>query len=146
MAPKENRYINRKNILLVIIFYASVASIAYFIQKATINYTFDYGVISNNEVSRYASRFLEVKKMLPSIQRVGYIDDKRGNLSFTDQSRRMTLTQYILAPYVSYSGANCRFFLSDFHSPINLQQYAVKNNLTLIKDFGDGVALFEKGQ
>ena len=146
MIKKLARYIHRDNILKVIIFYAFVASFAYFIQKATVNYTFDYGFVNTNEVSRYASRFLEVKKFLPSLQRVGYIADKRGNLSVTDRARRMTLTQYILAPYVSYSGANCRFFLSDFHSPIDLQQYAVKNNLTLIKDFGDGVALFEKGQ
>ena len=138
------KYKYREFILKVIIIYAFGASLAYFIQKATVNYTFDYGFFTSNEVSRYADRFLEVKKVLPSFQKVGYIVDETGNFSNTDKTRKMTLAQYILAPYMYYSCDDCRFYMSDFHTPIDPQQIAMQNNFELMKDFGNGVALFKK--
>ncbi len=61
------RHLDARKIEKIIILWALLASIAYFVQKATVNYTFDYGFVKGDEVTQYEKRFGEIMDIPSSL-------------------------------------------------------------------------------
>ena len=131
-----------KSILIerIVIIWALLATAAYFVQKATANYTFDYGFLSR---PAYESRFEGLVQMLPALGKVFYIADPMADRSTEIDLNRELLACYCLAPYLSPE-VDSLFQVSDFHHPIDLRQWAQDHQLDLIRDFQNGVALLKK--
>jgi hypothetical protein len=131
-----------KKILIerIVIAWALLATAAYFVQKATANYTFDYGFLS---CPAYESRFEGLDRMLPALGKVFYVADPMADRSTEIDLNRELLARYCLAPYLS-PDADLLYQVTDFHHPIDLQQWAQDHQLVLVRNFQDGVALFRK--
>jgi hypothetical protein len=124
----------------IILAFALAATAAYFVQKATVNYTFDYGFLSRPV---YESRFEDLVQMLPAIGKAFYIPDPAADRSSEIALNRELMAKYCLAPYLSHD-ADSPFQIADFHRPVDLQQWAQDHHLELIRNFQDGIALFRK--
>lgn len=124
----------------ILIALALLATAAYFVQKATVNYTFDYGFLSRPP---YESRFEDLVQMLPTLGKASYIPDPMADRSAETTLNRELLARYCLAPYLSHD-TDAPYQVIDFHRPVDLQQWAQDHHLDLIRDFQDGIALFRK--
>jgi hypothetical protein len=124
----------------VIIAWALLATAAYFVQKATVNYTFDYSFLSH---PAYESRFEDLAQTLPALGKAYYIADPEADRSSETALIRELLARYCLAPYLS-PDAESPFQVSDFHHPIDMQQWAQAHHMDLVRDFENGVALLKK--
>ena len=124
----------------ILIAWALLAAAAYFVQKAAVNYTFDYSFLSD---PTYESRFEGVLRMLPGLGKAFYIADPADDRSSDSALHRELLARYCLAPYLS-PDAGCQFQIADLHHPVDLRQWARNYHLELVRNFQDGVALFKK--
>ena len=124
----------------IIIAWALFAITAYFVQKATFNYTFDYKFIFH---SAYEDRFEGVLKALPAIGKAYYVSDFTMTPSSKTAQKYERLAKYFLAPYLS-DNPDLPYYITNFHNEIDLQQWAQARQLILVKDFHNGVALFKK--
>ena len=123
----------------IIIALALLATVAYFVQKATVNYTFDYRFLSR---PAYESRFDKLVQLLPSLGKVYYIPDPVADRSSEIALNRELLAKYFLTPHLSHD-ADSHFQVADFHHPVDLEQWAQEHHLVLIRDFQDGIVLFK---
>ena len=131
-----------KTILIerIIIAWAILATAAYCVQKATVNYSFDYDFLSH---PAYEHRFEGLSQTLSKIGKAFYVTDPMPNQYSELALNRKLLANYCLAPYLS-SDIDSQYLVTDFHHPIDLQQWAQDHQLELIRDYQDGVALFKK--
>jgi hypothetical protein len=123
----------------VIMIWALVACIGYFVQKAAADYTFDYAFLTT---PMYETRFHAVLAQPPAA-RFGYLTEDFAQLDADTLHNKIPLARYLLAPYIT--GGNQQYYVGDFHRPVDLGGYARQTGLILIKDYGNGVALFKKG-
>jgi hypothetical protein len=125
---------------MIIIAWALLATAAYFVQKATVNYTFDYSFLSRPV---YESRFEGPAQMLPALSKAFYIADPVADRSSEEVLNRELLAHYCLTPFLT-TDAGAPFQVADFHHPVDLHQWSKDHDLELIRDFQGGVALFAK--
>jgi hypothetical protein len=125
---------------MIIIAWAFLATTAYFVQKATVNYTFDYGFLSRPV---YESRFEGLVQMLPTMGKAFYIADPEADGSSEEALNRKLLAHYCLTPFLS-TDADAPLQVADLQHPIDPKQWAKDRDLELIRDFRGGVALFRK--
>jgi len=85
-------------------------------------------------VTRNAPRFEGLRAALPPRGTVGYISD-------TDELEAYYLTQYFLAPVVVAHDAGRDLVVANVKSPAAIATLAAAHNLTVIRDFRNGVAL-----
>ncbi|OGI03419.1 MAG: hypothetical protein A2104_00845 [Candidatus Melainabacteria bacterium GWF2_32_7] len=90
---------------------------------------------------KYEQQFKTVRKELPLYGSVGYITDDK--IRAFDRDARFFVAQYMLSPLVVVNSINYKYIIGNFYAPINPESYK-KYNLVLIKDFGDGMMLFER--
>jgi hypothetical protein len=131
-----------KTILLerIIIAWALLAATAYCVQKATVNYAFDYGFLSR-PAREY--RYAGLAQALPPIGKAFYNADPMTGQSAEAALDRELLARYLLAPYLS-PDADSPFQVTDFHHPVDLHQWARNHHMDLIQNFQNGVALLKK--
>jgi hypothetical protein len=91
-----------------------------------------------DEISLYDGRFDGVKAMLPAHGVVGYIGDPQGE---SDAVMDYYLTQYALSPLIVDRSAAHHLVIGNF-SDANLAAL-VDHDLTLVRDFGNGVRLYQ---
>ena len=73
---------------------------------------------------------------------VGYVSDYDDNSDENGIAFRMT--QYVLAPIILVRGLKPNFIICNFqHTQPDIKAYK-KENLSIHKDFGNGVILFER--
>ena len=95
-----------------------------------------------DQITIYEKRFIELKKLLQNHLVVGYVSDYDDNS--TEDGIAYTMTQYVLTPIILVRGIKRNFIIGNFHSTKpNIKAYE-KENLALIRDFGDGVILLER--
>ncbi len=95
-----------------------------------------------DQISVYEKRFIELKELLQNHLVVGYVSDYDDNS--TEDGIAYTMTQYVLTPIILVRGIKRNFIIGNFHSTKpNIKAYE-KENLALIRDFGDGVILLER--
>jgi hypothetical protein len=124
----------------IIIVWALLATVAYCGQKATVDYTFDYSFLSRPATE---SRYEGLAQTLPNIGKAFYIADPVTGQSAEAALNRDLLARYFLAPYLT-PNADTPYEVTDFHRPVDLQQWAEDHQRCLIRDFKNGVALFKK--
>lgn len=129
----KRRWEKRTEILLIL--WAIIAASAYFVQKASVEYTFDYGFIFE---PKYESRFKGAIPFLPPGEKIELITDPPGAVDKASYLQRQRLAKYLLTPYLNQG----KYVISDFHSTTNLHEIAEDRKLLLVKDFGNGVGLF----
>ena len=93
-------------------------------------------------ITKYEKRFSEIKAYLPNHAVVGYISDYDKKSAKDGQAYNMT--QYVLAPTIVVRGLKRKFIVGNFQgSQPDVKAYE-KENISLIRDFGNGVVLFER--
>ena len=120
-----------------IVFWAVLAVTVYFVQKVTVNYTFDYGFLLE---PKYEERFKGALELLPPGEKIEYLTDPPGIFDRELCEQRRRWASYLLTPFLNKG----RYVISDFHHPTDLNQTAKNRQLILLKDFGNGVALFKR--
>jgi len=133
---RKNKWINKIEKLLIV--WAVLASLTYFVQKATANYTFDYSFLFE---PKYEERFESLLSMLPRGEKIDYITDPPGVFDKGIYEQRQRLANYLLAPYLMNGD---KYVISDFHRPTNLNKVAKERDLIIVKDLETGVALFKR--
>ena len=91
--------------------------------------------IDSDEVSTYTARFDELRDTLQYYRVAGYRDDGQNAAGWF-------LAQYSLAPTVLVQGADQPVVVANFHSAESAQRGWVEDSLQLIRDYGQGVALY----
>jgi hypothetical protein len=95
-----------------------------------------------DQVTIYEKRFIELKALLQNHLVVGYVSDYDDNSD--EDGIAYSMTQYVLAPTILVRGIKRNFIVGNFHSAKpNIKAYE-KENLSLYRDFGNGVILFER--
>ena len=95
-----------------------------------------------DQISIYEKRFGELKAVLQNQSIVGYVSDYEAKSD--DDGNAFGMTQYVLAPIILVRGNKPNFIISNFSSAKPDRKAYEKENLSLIKDFGNGVMLFER--
>ena len=115
-------------------------------------FTFNYSLFSGKSVlypdypnreqfAKYQKIFHALKQELPSYGIVGYITDDK--IKAFDVDAKYFVTQYMLSPLVVVYSTDHKYVVGNFYNRIKPEIYK-KYNLTLVKDFGDGIILFSK--
>ena len=95
-----------------------------------------------DQITIYEERFIELKEFLHNHLVVGYVSDYDDNSD--EDGIAYSMTQYVLAPTILVRGKKRNFIVGNFHSAKpNIKAYE-KENLSLYRDFGNGVILFER--
>ena len=93
-------------------------------------------------ITKYEMRFGDLKAYLQNHAVVGYISDHDDKSDRYGQAYSMT--QYVLAPVILVRGIKRKFIIGNFQgAQPDIISYE-KENISLIRDFGNGVLLFER--
>ncbi|MFH0731578.1 MAG: hypothetical protein V2A72_01490 [Candidatus Omnitrophota bacterium] len=132
--------LSQKIAMLIIVVFSLSASVRLF------SYAVDFNGadIKNNNISRYESRFSEIRKMLASEKVVGYITEKTPEEITADANATAEyfLTQYAISPTVVDNKKFDGLVVGNLHSGY-LSGNASTKKLSLIKNFGNGVMLLK---
>jgi hypothetical protein len=88
-----------------------------------------------------ANRFRSLREDLPARGVVGYLSDNTGGM---EDTRAYYLTQYYLAPVVVARDLAHELVIANFASPAAVAAAAAASDLTVMRDFGNGVALLRR--
>jgi hypothetical protein len=88
-----------------------------------------------------ANRFRSLREELPARGVVGYLSDTTEGLEGT---RVYYLTQYYLAPVVVARDPAYELVIANFASPAAVAAAATAHDLTVVRDFRNGVALLRR--
>ena len=124
-----------KACVILIIFFALLSNIQLLTQTVTSAPRF----IGRDEITLYEKRFEGLKKILPKHGVVGYITEEgaeevRANTEYC-------LTQYALSPVIVVNTQERRLVVGNFSHAAGGSKVARDRNLTVLKDFGNGVML-----
>jgi hypothetical protein len=105
--------------------------------------SFDQYNKTTTDITAFEMLFDRLKKRLPSVGVLGYIDDTTDPVN---ASLQYTLTRYALAPHLLEKSIRHKMVIGNFHQLPPKKALWVDQGLILIEDFGDGVLLFSKRQ
>jgi hypothetical protein len=88
-----------------------------------------------------AERFSVLRRNLPARGMVGYLSDTVGEM---ESARAYYLTQYYVAPVVVARDPAHEFVIANFASPLSIAAAAAAHDLTVARDFSNGVALLRR--
>ena len=94
----------------------------------------------NEEIAQRDLRFEPLRKFLPARATLGFVSDARDPVEL---SVRLMLAEFALTPLLLVSGPDQPMIVGDF-SEAAAAAVARELNLTLVRDFGNGVALFAR--
>jgi len=95
-----------------------------------------------DQITIYEKRFFELKEFLQNHLVVGYVSDYDDNSN--EDGIAYSMTQYVLAPIILVRGIKRNFIVGNFQSAKPNINANKKKNLSLYRDFGNGVILFER--
>ncbi len=95
-----------------------------------------------DQITLYEKKFMPLKAMLQNHLVVGYVSDYDDNSD--EDGTAFSMTQYVLSPILLVRGTKREFIVGNFHrAKPNIKGFE-KENLSMLKDFGNGVILFER--
>jgi len=97
--------------------------------------------VENKEI-HYIKRFEKIKGKLPKQGILGYFTNKE--YSTDDDDRFFFLTQYALSPLIIVRGTKPSIIIADVSHSFNSIEFSIKYNCCLLRNFGDGILLFQK--
>ncbi|HEX7177442.1 MAG TPA: hypothetical protein VF240_19445 [Pyrinomonadaceae bacterium] len=95
----------------------------------------------HDDINIYERRFGVLREALPARGVVGYLSDEQ---EVNEATKKYYLTQYTLAPLIVVRDADQALVVGDFARAREGAPETVAAQLRLIKDFGDGVALYAR--
>ena len=95
-----------------------------------------------DQITVYEKRFIELKEFLQNHLVAGYVSDYDDNSN--EDGIAYTMAQYVLAPIILVRGMKRNLIIGNFNSAKPDIKAYQKENLSLIRDFGNGVILFER--
>ena|SRR5436190_13584417 len=112
------------------------------LQTNIVNLVHLYRVVPapNDFMARHDQRFALLRDALPKRGIVGYISDAATEY---DHELRRSLAQYSLAPLIVQSDTRQPLIIGEFTDPAAIAK-GRDLNLTVLRDFGDGLILFER--
>jgi len=103
---------------------------------------FESGVYYRDQISRYEARFIGIKDMLPAQGVVGYITSK--HLPAQEAKFHHGLTGYALSPLKVDRSTRHELIVGNFPDLRSATPISAIDGFVLIRDFGNGVALFRR--
>ena len=94
----------------------------------------------NDFMARHDQRFEPLRDALPKQGVIGYMSDAATDY---DQELRRSLAQYSLAPLIVQSGTSHSLIVGEFTDPAAVSK-GRDLDLTVVRDFGDGLILFAR--
>jgi len=94
------------------------------------------------EMAQRDQRFEPLRNALPRRGMVGYVSDVPDGVKL---EMRLMLAQFSLAPVILVSGAEQEVIVGDFSNPNSIGR-GLDPNLTVLRDFGDGIVLLGRAQ
>ena len=95
-----------------------------------------------DQITVYEKRLIGLKEFIQNHLVVGYVSDYDDNSN--ENGIAYTMTQYVLAPIILVRGIKRNFIVGNFHSAKpNIKAYEYEK-LSIYRDFGNGVILFER--
>ena len=94
------------------------------------------------EMAQRDQRLEPLRSVLPKHGRVGYVSDARDKVEL---EMRLMLAQFSLAPVILVSGAEQAPIVGDFSNSDAIGR-GLDPNLTVLRDFGNGVVLLGRAQ
>ena len=95
----------------------------------------------HDDINIYERRFGVLREALPARGVVGYLSDEQG---VDEATKKYYLTQYTLAPLIVVRDADRALVVGDFARGGEGVPDVPSGGLKLVKDFGDGVALYAR--
>jgi hypothetical protein len=95
----------------------------------------------HDDINIYERRFGALRESLPARGVVGYLSDEQ---EVNEATKKYYLTQYTLAPLIVVRDADRELVVGDFTHGGEGAPETVADRLRLVKDFGDGVALYAR--
>lgn len=131
-----------KHLKTIFLFTAIIVLSFHFNFKALLKGIQRYQRGEPDQITIYEKRFMELKAMLENHLVVGYVSDYNDNSD--ENGIAFSMTQYVLAPILLVRGTKRDFIVGNFHrAKPNINAFE-KENLSIYKDFGNGVILFER--
>lgn len=81
-----------------------------------------------------------LKQRLPARGEVGYVTDLSGD----EGDRSFYLAQYTLSPLIVERTTQAELVVGNFKDPVLASEIAIRNDLILVENFGQGIFLFRK--
>ena len=99
--------------------------------------------VTDDDISQYEHRFARLKAEIPENATVGYLNDEKDPLLAT---KKFYVAQYVLSPRIIINGIETETVITDFYSSTNSSTNPLwkSTDLVLIKDLGEGVALYNR--
>ena len=88
-------------------------------------------------IAAQEERFAALKRALPATTVVGYVSD-------VSQPAVLSAAQYGLAPILVVDDAGREWVVGNFSKPLDYAEFGRARQLTLVKEFSNGVILFRK--
>src|SRR5215510_2534738 len=98
---------------------------------------------ATDSVSEYESQLKELKREIGNQQVVGYTASDEIRDDWHEYDQDLFLTQYALAPVVIRESTNLRLVIGNFAGSAKLPSRIESQGLTLRRDFGNGLGLYE---
>ena len=95
----------------------------------------------HDDINIYERRLGALRESLPARGVVGYLSDEQ---EVNEATKKYYPTQYTLAPLIVVRDADREFVVGDFARAGAGAPDAPADRLRLVKDFGDGVALYAR--
>ena len=124
--------------VVLLILFALLSNLHWLLQAA-----FDPDFPRSDRISQYERRFEGLKKILPPHGVVGYLTHRQAqDMRFDAGTAEFYLTQYALAPLIVIYSSEREFVIGNFGASRVDPEIFKDRDLTLIRDFGNGVMLF----
>lgn len=132
------RHLAAKTGVAVLILFALLSNLHWLLRGA-----FDPDFPRRDRISQYERRFEGLKKILPTHGVVGYLSHRQAqDIRFDAGTAEFYLTQYALAPLIVMYSPERDLVIGNFGASRVDPEIFEDRDLTLIKDFGNGVMLF----
>ncbi len=95
------------------------------------------------KVAGQMTRLAGVRAALPESAVVGYVTETEPGSVL--QQAMFNSARYNLAPRMLVPGADSAVVLGNFSAPTDYAAFGAQRGLSVAKDFGEGVVLFQKG-
>lgn len=96
-------------------------------------------------VTQFTARYQPVRSLLPDKGVIGYMTDPAAAADEVNATAEFYLAQYALAPIVVVNSSNQRYVVTNFHVMVTTGSMA-DQGFKLVREFGNGVAVFENQQ
>jgi len=124
--------------VVLLILFALLSNLHWLLQAA-----FDPDFPRSDRISQYERRFEGLKKILPTHGVVGYLSHRQAqDIRFDAGTAEFYLTQYALAPLIVIHSPERDLVIGNFGASRVDPAIFKDRDLTLIRDFGNGVMLF----